>query len=286
MQYSVILPVYNGVSTIAVQLDSLAQQNWTDGCEVLVVDNGCTDRSMDIVGEYVDKLPNLRIVQAFDGTGPRQGVDHSYRTGFAAARGECLLLCEADDELADDWFAAMSEALRHHDFVVAALDPVPLNRPDLARAFTVQQTGLMVGTGPLWTLPWGFGCAIGFRRAVYDAIGGPAHDCGTSWDIDYCWRAQRAGFQLHFEPKAKVHYRLRDSGTARYNQGVAWGRSEALLQKKYGHRSRVRYLARESRRFAACLTRAALIVMGQITYEAWLFEFGLHVGRLRGFTLL
>ena len=72
MRLSVILPCFNGAATIAVQLEALTRQTWSDGWEVVVCNNGSTDASMAIVAEYRDRLPGLRIVEVHEGTGPAE----------------------------------------------------------------------------------------------------------------------------------------------------------------------------------------------------------------------
>ena len=64
MKLSVILPCINGAETIAVQLEALTRQSWAGEWEVIVVNNGSTDNSMEIVERYRDRLQNLQIVNA------------------------------------------------------------------------------------------------------------------------------------------------------------------------------------------------------------------------------
>ncbi|MDB5945273.1 MAG: putative b-glycosyltransferase, Glycosyltransferase Family 2, partial [Ramlibacter sp.] len=127
MKLSVILPCFNGAATIAVQLDALIRQQWPGGWEVIVVNNGSTDRSMEIVEQYRDRLPGLSIVQAHVPGTARLGVPHSYNCGIKAATGEAFVFCEADDEVAPGWLMAMGKALAQHDFVAARLDHEKLN---------------------------------------------------------------------------------------------------------------------------------------------------------------
>jgi glycosyltransferase involved in cell wall biosynthesis len=279
---TVILPVFNGEATLAVQLDALKRQDWPTSSELLVVNNGSTDRSVEIVRSYRSDLPHLRIVEAHDPSGPRGGVDHSYRVGFAQAAGDVILLCEADDEVGAGWLSAMVRALGEHPFVAAAIDPVPLNRRALADDWTAQRHGLVSGTRPLRAVPWAFGCTFGFRRCVHEAIGAAASDVGTSWDIDFCWRAHLSGIPLHFVSDARVHYRLREGLTPRFRQGLAWGRSEVLLYRKYDGPSPARYLARDLWMLARRIVQARKILVGRLTVEVWVFHAGLHVGRLSG----
>ena len=127
MKLSVILPCFNGAETIAVQLQALVGQHWPGGWELIVVNNGSTDRSMEIVDTYRDRFRHLTVAQAHVPNTPRLGVPHSYNTGIKAATGDAYVFCEADDEVAPGWLAAMGHALTQHDFVVARLDHRKLN---------------------------------------------------------------------------------------------------------------------------------------------------------------
>jgi len=67
MKLSVILPCFNGAKTIALQLEALAHQCWSEPWELVVVNNRSTDRSMQIVQSYRNLLPNLQIYSASGG---------------------------------------------------------------------------------------------------------------------------------------------------------------------------------------------------------------------------
>jgi glycosyltransferase involved in cell wall biosynthesis len=242
MKISVILPCYNGAATIAVQLEALVNQQWGGEWELVVVNNGSTDDSMKIVEQYRDRLPDLKIVQAHDFSKPRLGVAHSYNTGVKAASGDVFCFCEADDEVSPGWLAAMAEALCLYDSVAGPLEYTRLNEPWLVAACNYgkwyQSEGLMdsdISHPP--HLPFSFGCNLGMKRSVYEAVGDFNLEVSTAWDADYCWRIQLAGFPLHFAPDAVVHYRLRHSYAAMYRQAQNWGWDHVPLLLRYSDRS-------------------------------------------------
>ena len=126
MKLSVIIPCLNAAGTIGAQLDALAVQQWDQPWEVIVADNGSTDRSLAIVERYRYKLPNLRVVDA----SARRGQPCALNTGAMAAKGDALAFCDADDEVAPGWLPAMGKALSKYDFVACRVDFKKLN-PDL-----------------------------------------------------------------------------------------------------------------------------------------------------------
>ena len=125
VKLSVIIPCYNGAKTIAVQLEALAFQQWSEPWEVIIADNGSTDDSIAIVERYRHRLPHLRIVDA----SARKGQPYALNVGAQAASGEALVFCDADDEVGPGWLAAMGEALSKYDFVACRFETKKLNSP-------------------------------------------------------------------------------------------------------------------------------------------------------------
>lgn len=288
MKLSVILPCYNGAATIAVQLEALTRQQWQGEWEVVVVNNGSTDNSMEIVESYRDRLPQLRIVEAYHAPGPRQGVTHSYTVGFQAAMGDAFVLCEADDEVGDGWLTSMGKALQTYDFVAAALEYQRLNPAWLVGDGWQQQSveaGLTTISPPLF-LPYASGCSFGLQRSVYETIGFPDKTCGASWDTDYCWRAHLAGIPLHFVPEATIHYRLRHQLGDRYRQGKSWGKAHLALYRKYGppptRLKALKHYLRSTLQLSHHLLQLPISIRDRQKRANWVWGLGWCVGNWQG----
>jgi glycosyltransferase involved in cell wall biosynthesis len=292
MKLSVILPCYNGADTIAVQLEALTKQSWASGWEVLVVNNGSTDESMAIVEQYRERLPELKIIEAYypnEGAAKgRRGVAHSYTVGFKAATGDAFVLCEADDQVASGWLEAMGRALATHEFVAAAMEYAQLNEAWLIGDGQLTQSptvGLLANLSPLY-LPYASGCSFGLRRSVYQAVGNPDEVCGAAWDTDYCWRAHYAGIDLQFVPEAVVHYRFRPTLMGRYRQARNWAEAHIVLERKYGvPLSSFKLLKRFVWTFWALfrhLLQLALHLHSQKRFSDWVGIWGWWIGELRG----
>ncbi|MCY7285212.1 MAG: glycosyltransferase family 2 protein, partial [Cyanobacteria bacterium CAN_BIN43] len=177
IKLSVILPCFNGAATIATQLEALASQQWSEPWEVIVVNNGSTDESMEIVQQYRDRLPNLQVVDAHTPGEPRKPVAHSYNTGIKASQGEAVAFCEADDEVAPSWVAAMGNALSTHDFVAGSLEYSRLNPTWLVAAYgsrfgsRPQEAELLGDQQVVPSRAFGSGCNLGMKRSLYDKVG-------------------------------------------------------------------------------------------------------------------
>lgn len=291
MKVSVVLPCYNAESTIAEQLDALARQTFNGEWEVIFVNNGSNDRSVEIAETYREKLPNFRIVQAGDAQGrPIGNVGHSYTVGFAAARGDSICVCESDDVVADSWLEHMAAALETHDFVAPAIDYELLNpeviRPEPADANQTPGNKLPNEVGPLF-LVYANCCAIGMTRECYERTGTPSKDVRTAWDVDYCWRVQLAGMKLYFCPEALVHYRVRTTAKARFKQAKTWGTSHTFLLIRYGMPSIPRYIAYCVWRLLR--TSFDLVVgmaQGKHNFAYWVWSIGFAWGQTLGTPIL
>ena len=91
MKVSVIVPVYNVEKYLRRCLDSLVNQTFKD-YEVILVNDGSTDSSSDIINEYVSKYP---MIKAF--TKPNGGMSSARNMALDYASGEYIAFVDSDD---------------------------------------------------------------------------------------------------------------------------------------------------------------------------------------------
>ncbi|MEE0947712.1 MAG: glycosyltransferase family 2 protein [Bacteroidales bacterium] len=89
MKISVVIPLYNKRNCIRETLNSVFNQSYTD-FEVLVVDDGSTDESLEVVKEFKDE--RLRIIEKSN-----TGVSATRNVGIAAASNDWIAFLDADD---------------------------------------------------------------------------------------------------------------------------------------------------------------------------------------------
>ncbi len=91
IKVSVIMPIYNAYSYLRPAMDSVLDQTLTE-LEVICVDDGSTDRSLDILKEYQSRDSRVRIL-----TENNAGPSWARNKGLARARGEYVIFLDADD---------------------------------------------------------------------------------------------------------------------------------------------------------------------------------------------
>jgi glycosyltransferase involved in cell wall biosynthesis len=225
---SVVLPVRNGAATIDDQLAPLARQNTLEPWELVLVDNGSSDETLERVRAWQLRLPGLRVVE-----GPSQPSQAAaLNVGVATARGERLAFCDADDVVSDGWVRAMCDALGDHGHVTGPLELGRLNPAELVWGDHV--AGWLAGPPQHAFLPFAMGCNVGWRREVFDALGGLDERLPSAQDRDLSWRAQLAGYGLWFAEGAVVHRRQRRSALTAARQHVRSGRNETILAARFG----------------------------------------------------
>lgn len=105
MKYSVIIPAYQAEKTIARCLDSLLAGIRND-VEILLVNDGSTDRTESICMAYVDRWPQIRCISQ-----SHTGVSGARNLALDYAVGEYVLFVDSDDYVSADYFAVIDRHL-------------------------------------------------------------------------------------------------------------------------------------------------------------------------------
>lgn len=102
---SVVMPTYNRGAKIAAAIDSVLQQSWKN-FELLIVDDGSTDNTPEILSSYEDE--RIRILHSAHG-----GVSVARNEGLRHARGEVIFYLDSDNQWTKDFLWVMMQSMRH-----------------------------------------------------------------------------------------------------------------------------------------------------------------------------
>lgn len=95
---SIIIPVYNVEKYIRPCLESVLRQNLDESIyEIIIVNDGTEDRSMEMIQDIISSHPNISVINQ-----ENQSLSVARNNGIAKAKGEYILMPDSDDLLIDD----------------------------------------------------------------------------------------------------------------------------------------------------------------------------------------
>lgn len=224
---SVIICVRNGARTIRRQLDALDRQMDYPPFEVIVVDNGSSDGTVQCVTAWIDgsrhAASRLRLM-----AGPRRpGIPATRNVGALAADGRLIAFCDADDEVDARWVGTLARG---------TVGECLAGGRTIARAADGSPRAGVFGDGLIATryLPHVGTNNCAMPREAFFAVGGFDESLPRYGfeDVDFCWRAQEAGFPLIYIHDAVVHFTVSDA-TSSVRKKLALGRGRVLMAARY-----------------------------------------------------
>lgn len=228
VRVSIIIPAYNAAETLGAQLRALLAQSMAEDLEILVCDNGSTDRTAEVTRAFTGDDARVRLIDA----SARRGPAAARNIGAWRAHGQILLFCDADDIVDPNWVDAMSDTISEGvALAVGRLEGRSLNTRNRYSVSWEVSGDIRLGFWPRFRAGGSGNMAVDAR--VFRALRGFDERLLTCEDLDLCWRAQLAGHRFASVPGAIVRCRQRDGLRAVYRQARAYGRGTRALQAKY-----------------------------------------------------
>ena len=225
---SVIIPVHNGMTTLARAIDSALAQTYSDGIEVIVINNGSTDGTAKVIESYADRIVALNE--------PVPGVSRARNIGVAAARGKYIAFLDADDEWMPEKLVRVVELLEadpqctlaYHDGFETDIDGLVVRRsmypaghtgaPSLDDLISYSYSGL----------PILFDSVV-VRREIFDRVGGFNEKLESAEDVWFQINVRELGHFCYL-PEALMMRR----------KGTSPSREEWYIAGAYGLRNLIR----------------------------------------------
>lgn len=221
---SVIVPSYNAGPQLGAQLAAIRQQDYSGAVEVIVADNGCDRGRLGAAALWADAHPTVRFVDA----SARRGPGAARNAGVAAAGGDLLAFCDADDEVSTAWLSMMVTSAAEADLVGGSLDTSRLNSPLLCACYELTDPA----EPHLDFLPTAAGANLGIWADVLAALGGFDERSRTGEDVSLVWTAQLRGYTYVPSP-ALVHKRLPSSLTDAARRFFHYGVGDVWLYREF-----------------------------------------------------
>ena len=212
LKVSIVVPNWNGMRFVGMCLDSLAQLDFKD-YEIIVIDNGSTDGSREMIEE---KYPEVRLLKLPD----NMGFAIACNEGIKASNAEYIVLLNNDIEVTPDWLRELYEGMERH----------PECGMGTTKMMFLDQRDVFYNTGDLfhsWSSGGGrgqgekdlgqyekeeyvFGACAGagiYRREFFKQVGLFDEDFFIfAEDVDLNMRGQLQGLKAVYLPKAKVYH--------------------------------------------------------------------------------
>ncbi|MEU1749160.1 bifunctional polysaccharide deacetylase/glycosyltransferase family 2 protein [Micromonospora arida] len=231
---SVIVPAYNEKEGIAAAVRSLAGGDHPGGIEVIVVDDGSTDGTADIVEAL--RLPNVRVVRK-----PNGGKPSALNTGVAFARHDLLVLVDGDTIFEPDSVRRLVQPFADPRVGAVAGNVKVGNRRSLIAKW--QHIEYVIGFNldrrlyeTLRCMPTVPGAIGGFRREALRYAGGMTDDT-LAEDTDITIALGRAGWKIVYEETARAWTEAPTSIGQLWKQRYRW--SYGTMQALWKHRRSV-----------------------------------------------
>ncbi len=222
-QVSVIIPVYNGEKYLNEAIESVLNQTYTN-YEIIVVDDGSTDSSKQILGPYFEKIKYIYQ--------NNQGVAAARNKGLEMATGEYIAFLDQDDywiknklEMQLKGFQNSSKPTIIHSGWYR-IDPENKIKGTMK---PWEKIPLLNLKNWLWWKPVLLG-AMMFRREAILQVGGLDHNLTQVCDLDLIFRLTLAGYETKWLEEITLYYREHD-GNDSLNTIVQSRESMEVLDK-------------------------------------------------------
>lgn len=232
---SILIPCFNeggnAVETITYALN-VAYPDF----EVIAINDGSTDNTLETLVELARTHPKLKVVNLAE----NQGKALALQAGALLAKND-YLVCIDGDALLDPYCVhwMVKHFIRYPQVAAVTGNPRIRNRTSLLGKIQVGEFSSIVGMikraqrsfGRLFTVS---GVIAGFRKSAVHEVGYWSPDMLTE-DIDITWKLQRNGWDVRFEPKALVWILMPETITGLWKQRLRWAMGGVqVMLKNFG----------------------------------------------------
>ncbi|MHC5764153.1 MAG: CHAT domain-containing protein [Nostoc sp.] len=266
---SIVIVNYNRESYLAEAIASVLTQTWQD-FELLIWDDGSTDRSVAIANKYAQQDRRVRLVEAH-----HQGYTAALTAAINLTNGTYIGLVDSDDILAPTALAQTAKVLNCH--------------PETGFVYTdylnIDQDNFVIGYGHRCSIPYSqAGLLVNFmtfhfrliRRSVYDRVGGINQSFPCAQDYDLCLRLSEVA-QVRRVPKPLYLYRIHSQSisTTRRTEQMLWSKraiAQALWRRGLADKLQIdvelptgRFILRRKKPLLSSIAASVLVIASLVS---------------------
>lgn len=220
---SIVLPVYNGEKFLRKSIESCLCQTYRNW-ELLIVDDGSTDRSAEIAKEYEEKDARIHYYR----NEQNLKLPRTLNRGFSLAKGEYLTWTSDDNYYYDGAFEKMVNALEkdNSEFVFAACSIIDEKENEISTISAPADY-----RHAIWDYDFVGACFM-YTRKVYETIGGYDPELFLCEDYDY-WLRIFALFKVSYVDEILYAYRFHDKALSVTHKEGQYDALERVLLKNF-----------------------------------------------------
>jgi 1,2-diacylglycerol 3-beta-glucosyltransferase len=176
---SVLIAARNEEETLAQCLDSLAGSDYPRGkYEVFIIDDRSSDQTSTIARAYCDRFKNFKLYQIHDELNGLGGKMNALAQAIDLCTGDYIMITDADCRVGKRWLSGMVAGFTERTAIVGGLTLIRKSARHMSIFESLQALDLLflqaiaAGTAGIGKAVSILGNNFGFRRSVYEAIGG------------------------------------------------------------------------------------------------------------------
>jgi len=240
LKFSIIIPVYNRPQEIEELLQSLTKQTFTKDFEVLVIEDGSTLKSVEIVTKF-EALLNIKYYFK-----ENSGAGASRNFGMELATGNYFIILDSDCIIPSHYLEAVDNALdENYTDAFGGADAAHDTFTNLQKAINYSMTSFLTTGGIRGSKnsvdkfqPRSFN--FGISKLAYRITGGFS-DMKIGEDIDLTFRLWENNFQTQFIENGYVYHKRRTSLKQFFWQTFLFGNARPFLSRKYPETAKITY---------------------------------------------
>ncbi|MFB6226496.1 MAG: glycosyltransferase family 2 protein [Candidatus Paceibacteria bacterium] len=203
---SIIIPTYNRANFLPTTIKSAINQTY-DNTEIIVVDDGSTDHTQEVVEKIQEKHPKIQYYWQENSGGAAKPKNK----GIKKSKGKYIAILDSDDEYLPTKVEKQVEAFKHKDIedlmaVGCGAKEVYIEK-DEQREFIVPNY-----SNPLKELLkhdyMGSGSAMMYKRSLFDKVGFFDEKLKSGQDAEMRLRIATNGYKFYFIQQALIKYKI------------------------------------------------------------------------------
>lgn len=197
MKVSVIIPTYNGAKRVEKCLSALYKQEYPGVLQIIVVDDGSSDNTLDILNKY----PDIKVISQ-----ENQGPAAARNNGASQSEGEIILFTDDDCIPEPNWISEMLKAFENPEIMGVKGAYKTIQQSPVARFVQYEYEEKYRYMDKYKYIDFIDTYSAAYRKNVFQEFGGFNTDfpVACAEDVELSFRIANAGHKLVFNPNAIV----------------------------------------------------------------------------------